>query len=173
MPEEGWYFDTVSLCNFLLADAQSVLEHRYSRQAYITGEVYDEICAGFVKFPVLKKIETLLKRKIFSLVSLSADDRRLYTNLIACLGRGEASCIAAANQTGAAKSRKIVVTDDRAARKQCQQLHISFTGTIGILKASVSEDLLSVGQADIYLDRMIRLGFYSPVRSISEITELF
>lgn len=166
MPEKGWFFDTVSLCNFLLSDAENVLEHRYRRKACITGEVYDEICAGFVKYPVLKKIETLLNRKIFSLVSLSADDRRLYTSLIACLGRGEASCIAAANQTGAAKSRKIVVTDDRAARKQCHQLHIPFTGTIGILKASVSEGRLSSDQADIYLDRMIRQGFYSMTNSM-------
>jgi predicted nucleic acid-binding protein len=172
MPEKGWYFDTVSLCNFLLSDAQSVLEHRYSRQAYITGEVYGEICAGFVKYPVLKRIEPLLNRKIFSLISLSEDGRRLYSSLIACLGRGEASCIAAANQTGQAKIRKIVVTDDRAARKQCHQLHIPFTGTIGILKASVSEGRVSAVQADIYLDRMIRQGFYSPVRSISEITDL-
>jgi predicted nucleic acid-binding protein len=172
MPEDSWYFDTVSLCNFFLSDAEKVLENRYRKQAYITGEVYNEICAGFVKYPVLKKIETLLSRKIFSLVSLSVDDRRLYSSLIACLGRGEASCIAAANQTGASNSRKIVVTDDRAARKQCHQLHIPFTGTIGILKASVSEGRLSPDQADIYLDRMIRQGFYSPVRSISEITGL-
>lgn len=172
MPENGWYFDAVSLCNFLLSDAESILEQRYRRQAYITGEVYDEICAGFVNYPVLKKIETLLNRKIFSLVSLSMEDRRLYASLIACLGRGEASCIASANQTGPVKSRKIVVTDDRAARKQCHQLHIPFTGTIGILKASVTEGLLSLYQADIYLDRMIRQGFYSPVRTISEITDL-
>ena len=172
MPEEGWFFDTVSLCNFLLSEAESVLEHRYRGQAYITGEIYNEICAGFVKYPVLKKIETLLNRKVFSLVSLSVDDRRLYTSLIACLGRGEASCIAVANKTGVAESRKIVVTDDRAARKQCHQLHIPFTGTIGILKASVSEGRLSADQADLYLNRMIRQGFYSPVRSISEITGL-
>lgn len=172
MPEDSWYFDTVSLCNFILSDAEKVLEHRYREQAYITGEVYNETCAGFVKYPVLKKIETLLSRKIFSLVSLSVDGRRLYSSLIACLGRGEASCIVAANQSGAAKSRKIVVTDDRAARKQCHQLHIPFTGTIGILKASVSEGRLSPDQADAYLDRMIRQGFYSPVRSISEITGL-
>ena len=172
MPDKGWYFDTVSLCNFFLSDAESVLEHRYTSQAFITGEVYDEICAGLMKYPVLNKIEKFLERNIFSLVSLSINERRMYVSLIVCLGRGEASCIAAANQTGAAKSRKIVVSDDRTARKQCHQLHIPYTGTIGILKASVVEGRISAEQADIYLDRMIRQGFYSPVRSISEITGL-
>jgi len=172
MPEKGWYFDTVSLCNFFLSDAESVLENRYRGQAYITGEVYDEICAGLIKYPALHKIEKFLEGKIFSPVSLSIDERRMYLSLIVCLGRGEASCIAAANQTSAAKSRKIVVSDDRAARKQCHQLHIPYTGTIGILKASVSEGRISGDQADIYLDRMIRQGFYSPVRSISEISGL-
>ena len=172
MPEGGWYFDTVSLCNFFLSDAEIILEQRYGGQAYITGEVYDEICGGYVKYPLLKRIETLLHRKLFTLVSLSMDERPLYSSLIAFLGRGEASCIAAAKQADVVKSRKIVVTDDRAARKQCHQLQIPFTGTIGILKASVTEGQLSSNQADIYLDRMIRQGFYSPVRSISEITDL-
>jgi predicted nucleic acid-binding protein len=66
-------------------------------------------------------------------------------------------------------SDRIVVTDDRSARQQCNHSHIPFTGTIGILKACVRDGVIELNQADIYLDKMIKQGFYSPVRSISEI----
>ena len=80
------------------------------------------------------------------------------------LGRGESSCLAIAKV-----SNSIVVTDDRSARQQCNKSNIPFTGTIGILKACVRDGSIELHEADIYLDKMINQGFYSPVRSISEI----
>ena len=62
-----------------------------------------------------------------------------------------------------------VVTDDRAARKQCSLMKIPFTGTVGILKASILDEQLKLAQADDILGKMIDRGFYSPVRSISDI----
>jgi predicted nucleic acid-binding protein len=164
MPEKGWYFDTVSLCNFLFSRADSLLKIRYHKRGFITWEVYDEICAGFVKYPALQKLEILLSDKTLILVSLSDQARQLYSNLIVHLGKGEASCLAMAKASGG-----IVVTDDRSARQQCNHSHIPFTGTIGILKACVRDGAIELNQADIYLDKMIEQGFYSPVRSISEI----
>lgn len=164
MPENGWYFDTVSLCNFLFSRADALLKTRYHKRGFITWEVYGEICAGFVKYPALQKLEILLSDKTLTLVSLSDQARQLYSNLIVHLGKGEASCLALAKVYNG-----IVVTDDRSARQQCNHSHIPFTGTIGILKACVIDGAIDLNQADIYLDRMIRKGFYSPVRSISEI----
>ena len=164
MPEKCWYFDTVSLSNFLFSKSESLLKIRYHRRGFITGEVYDEICSGFVKYPALRRIETLLGKKTIMLAPLSDQARQLYPNLIIHLGRGEASCIAAAEVL-----KGIVVTDDRLARQQCRHSHIPFTGTIGILKACVMDGVINLNQADIYLGRMIKKGFYSPVRSISEI----
>ena len=66
-------------------------------------------------------------------------------------------------------SKAIVVTDDRAARQQCYNFNVPFTGTIGILKACVIDGTIKLNKADIYLGKMIKQGFYSPVRSISEI----
>ena len=164
MLEKGWYFDTVSLSNFLFSGSDSLLKIRYHKRGFITWEVYDEICAGFIKYPALQKLETLLRNKTFMLVSLSDQGRQLYSNLIAHLGKGEASCIAVAKV-----SKGIVVTDNRSARQQCDHSHVPFTGTIGILKTSVMDGTISLNQADIYLGKMIKHGFYSPVRSISEI----
>lgn len=165
MPEKNWYFDTVSLSNFLFSGSDYLLKKQYHKCGFITWEVYDEICGGFAKYPTLKKIKTFLDNEIFTLISLSDQARQLYPNFINHLGKGEASCIAAAKI-----SQGIVVTDDRSARQQCRTSHVSFTGTIGILKTCVIDGTINLNQADIYLDKMIKHGFYSPVRSISEIT---
>jgi len=84
--------------------------------------------------------------------------------LIGHLGKGEASCIAAAKIRSG-----IVVTDDRATRKICRQLEIPVTGTVGIFKASVLSGQLSLATADTHLKEMITAGFYSPVLNISDI----
>ena len=164
MPEKGWYFDTVSLSNFLLSESDALLKIRYQKCAFITWQVYDEICTGSVKYPALCNIETLLSNKTIMLIPLPGQARQFYSNLIIHLGKGEASCIAAAEVL-----KGIVVTDDRSARQQCQHYNVQFTGTIGILKAGVIDGTIPLNQADMVLDRMIKQGFYSPVRSISEI----
>jgi hypothetical protein len=49
-------------------------------------------------------------------------------------------------------------------------MKIPFTGTVGILKASMLDGQISISRADEILLRMIRAGFYSPIRSISTIS---
>jgi len=63
-----------------------------------------------------------------------------------------------------------MVSDDRAARSQCIQMNIPVTGTIGILKASVIDGLLTTAKADEILQKMVEKGFYSPIRSMADIT---
>ena len=48
-------------------------------------------------------------------------------------------------------------------------MNIPVTGTIGILKASVSDEHLDLDQADRILSKMIDAGFYSPLRSLADI----
>lgn len=164
MPEKLWIFDTVVLSNFLLSDSVFILTRRYRRCGVITGEIYDEISAGFVDFPKLKQIDELIDSAILRLTSLSGLERRHFQDLIVHLGKGEASCIAYA------KEHKVtVVADDRAARKQCSLMNISVTGTIGILKACVRDGQLALEQADSVLRKMIAAGFYSPIRNIADI----
>jgi len=164
VPERRWFFDTVVLSNFLFSGSVFLLEERYRHSGTITWEVYVEISSGFEKYPELKYIDKLLENKTFKLVSLSKKARQFYLELILHLGKSEASCIASAKvQSG------VVATDDRAARQQCSNMEISVTGTVGILKASVMSGQISLIQADAGLYKMIKAGFYSPVRSISEI----
>ena len=164
MPEKKWVFDTVALSNFLLSDSIFILEKRYRNRAIITWEVYGEISAGIAEYPALKLVDHLIEDKIFKLLSLSRKEHDLYLELIGHLGKGEASCIALAKKQSA-----IVVTDDRTARKQCKQMKIRVTGTVGILKASLLDGHISLSRADSIHQKMIKAGFYSPVRSIADI----
>lgn len=114
----------------------------------------------------MKQIDRLIDKDIFSLHSLSPKERNIYVRLIAHLGKGEASCIATAK-----KHPTIVVTDDRAARRQRSQLDILFTGTIGILKAALRDCEITVEQAGIILQKMIENGFYSPIPGIDDTSQ--
>ena len=112
----------------------------------------------------MKQVDTLIYDKIFMLVSLSRKEHEQFLDLISHLGKGEASCIAYARRRSA-----IVVTDDRTARKQCSLMKIPVTGTVGILKASVLDGQIPLDQADDILQKMIKAGYYSLLRSISDI----
>jgi predicted nucleic acid-binding protein len=164
MPKTQWVFDTVVLSNFLISDSAYILEKRYQGKGIITSEVYNEISAGIAQIKSLGDIDRLIQKKVFSLCSLKHKEHEHFKEMITYLGKGEASCIAFA------KARKsTVVTDDRMARKQCANLSIPVTGTIGILKASVTDDLITEERANEILAKMVAAGFYSPVNSISDI----
>ena len=164
MPEKQWVFDTVVLSNFLISDSVHILEKRYKGRGVITSEVYDEISAGISQISSLGRIDWLIEKDILSLCSLIRKEREYFREMIAFLGHGEASCIAFARDRNV-----IVATDDRTARKQCANMKIPVTGTIGILKASVKDSLFTLEQANEVLYRMIASGFYSPVNSITDI----
>ena len=164
MPEKKWIFDTVALSNFLLSNSIFIIEERYANRGMITWEVYDEISAGIIEYPPLKQIDGLIGPKIFELITLSRTEHDHFLELIGHLGKGESSCIAAAKER-----QSTVVTDDRAARGQCSLMNIPFTGTIGILKAAFHEGQIPLSRADDILGKMITAGFYSPIRSISDI----
>jgi predicted nucleic acid-binding protein len=164
MPEAKWVFDTVVLSNFFLSDSIVILEERYRKRAVVTRQVYDELSSGMSEYPELKQIDILFQNKAFKLASLSPKEHQHFLQMIGFLGKGEASCIAAATERNA-----IVVTDDRAARKQCSLMKVPVTGTVGILKASVLEGNISLAHADSSLQKMIDAGFYSPIRSLADI----
>jgi predicted nucleic acid-binding protein len=164
MPDRKWVFDTVALSNFLLSEAIFILRERYRKRGFITWQVYDELSAGIWEYPKLKLIEDLIEDKTFKLVALSISQRKVPQGLIEHLGKGEASCIAFAKGEDAT-----VVTDDRTARKQCSLMKIPFTGTVGILKASVVDGHLSLASANEILSKMMEAGFYSPIRNLADI----
>ena len=165
MPDTKYIFDTVSICNFALAGALDVIAKRYSGNAFLTSEVHDEILEGIAGgHRKLEEIEALLDKGILKLLYLERKEHELYKTHLKSLGRGEASCISVA-----AHRKMVFVSDDRAARLAAREMKIKITGTVGILKAAVSDGQLLLHQADDSLAKMIAEGFYSPVNSISQI----
>ncbi len=165
MPEAAYFFDTVTLSNFALADALELLLFRYRDRLKITDEVLDEIVEGVAAgYSELGDVVEVTEEEGDLPVQLSTRERRLLSEIVGDLGRGEASCVAAGFHRGG-----VVVTDDKAARDCCSRRDIPFTGTIGILKAMCLEGQLSVDEADDVLGKIIAGGFYSPVRRIRDI----
>jgi predicted nucleic acid-binding protein len=161
------FFDTVTLSNFALAGRLHILTERYGPRAHITPEVLNEVLEGIVAgYGKLQAIEVALEEeKLGSAGALTAEERRIYQELLRILSPGEASCIASAEVRGG-----IVVTDDRAARGCCEEREVPFTGTIGIFKAFVRDGALTAEEADVILHSMIDAGYFSPVRRISDLS---
>ena len=163
MPDPaGWFFDSVTLSNFALADGLHVLTTRYRGRGFVTTQVVDELTRGVTAgYAPLAGCLTLVDKGILRLVSLDKAERTTYAQLSAHLGQGEAGTIAAANHR-----HGIVVTDDRAARRTCADMAIPVTGTIGILQATVRDRQLTLAAANDLLRKMIGAGFHSPMQHL-------
>lgn len=162
-----YVFDTVTLGNFALAGRLDLLVSRYGPRLRVTPEVLDEVTDGVIAgYSALTAIEGAVEDAGFSRIGLamSSAERETYRELLRVLAPGEASCIAYAKAHGA-----VVATDDRTARDCCAERGVTFTGTIGILKACCIDGTLAVEEADAIIQAMIDAGYYSPVQRISDL----
>ena len=158
-------FDAVVPSNFALADALDVLQHGYAGRGVVPAEVWDETAAGVARgLNALQRVDDLIATKAFSIVSLAAPERARYRELRKSLGSGEAACIAWSQGRGAT-----VVTDDRQARVACRAVSLPFTGTVGILVASVRDGALTIARGEELLRQMRNDGFYSPVARLADL----
>jgi predicted nucleic acid-binding protein len=80
------------------------------------------------------------------------------------VGAGEAACIAIL----AARSG-LLLTDDGPARHLAAALGIEVSGTIGVLGKLLRREILSFEEGDALLQKMRARGYWSPVRSLSEV----
>jgi predicted nucleic acid-binding protein len=80
------------------------------------------------------------------------------------VGAGEAACIAILVARGG-----LLLTDDGPARHLATALGIEVSGTIGVLGKLVRREILSLKEGDAFLQGMRARGYWSPVRSLSEI----
>jgi len=164
MPEDaGWFFDSVTLSNFALAGGLHVLVGRYGGRGFVTTQVVDELTRGVTAgYGALVGCLDLADQGILRVVSLDRSERKVYRQLVAHLGAGEAGTIAAAH-----RRHGVVVTDDLAVRRTCADMRIKVTGTIGILRASVGDGDLLLADANDLLRGMIAAGFYSPINRLT------
>lgn len=162
-----FWFDTVVLSNFAIAEEIAWLGARYSGQGRITAEVFEEIGAGIAAgYSMLASVDELLHKDLFTLVQLEAAEMRQYRQYRNALGSGEASSIAAARSRGGT-----VVTDDRAARAVCSRERTKYTGTVGILIAACKDGQIALDTAEDVFQRMKAHGFYAPLMRLRDVIE--
>ncbi len=97
-------------------------------------------------------------------IELTDAERRHADRLTDTLDPGEATCLAVAKAREA-----LLLTDDLAARKRAHSLSIRLGGTLGVLARLVEKAHMPVEDADALLDHMIRAGYRSPIRSLTEL----
>lgn len=159
--------NTTVLSNFAAIDSLDCLCELF-QEVFLSTEVYHEIQRGLEEgYTFYSGIEgTLYPRREdgwLRLTSLS-DDRevQLASSMPAHLHAGEASCLAIAQQRG-----WLVLTDDKAARRYAADRNIAVSGTLGCLILGVERDLWNLDQANRWLERIVSLGFHSPVVDLS------
>lgn len=165
MPESAaWFFDSVTLSNFALADGLNILAVRYKGRGFVATQVVDELVRGVVAgHASLAGCLKLLDKGVLRLATLDKSERTTFCQLIPHLGQGESGMIAAALHR-----RGVAVTDDWAARRTCTDLGVPVTGTIGVLLAAVRDGQLTWTEANALLLRMIETGFHSPVKRLPD-----
>ena len=162
-------FDTCVISNFALAGALGILEGLYRNKAHkayiidiVSMEILRGIQSGHARLEAIPKAVQAgwLKETGLKL----GKERELFETLSVSLGLGEASSIAVAKSRGFR-----FASDDSVARAAAVRLGVPLTATLGILVKAVREGVCDLEAADGYLGKMIKAGFFSPVRSLREI----
>jgi predicted nucleic acid-binding protein len=161
--------NTTIISNFAAVGQLELLHTRFDK-LYIPDQVYEEIQTGLLQGysfyeNIDQHIHPFAQTGWLHLTALnSSDEFQTFGKLLGTLHSGEASCLSIAYHRG-----WMFISDDKAARKASATLGISISGTLGILLSLVKENLLSLVDADDVLGRMVQVGYYSPVTSLSEI----
>jgi predicted nucleic acid-binding protein len=148
--------DNTVLSNFALIGKIDVLWDVLGSRAATVVDVIHEYERGVA----LRRLQKL-QWNWLAILSLTAEELVLKQAFLRRVNAGEAACLAVAY------SRKMaVVTDDRDARTIAVQYGIAKTGTIGVLVEAIHKQVLSPTDANVVLQKMISLGYRSPLGSL-------
>jgi predicted nucleic acid-binding protein len=158
--------DACVLSNFAHSDSLGVLKELYAGHIYLTDFVDAEILRGIQKghAPLLEVKSAIREGWLEKIVLRTIRENEDFERLSESLGLGEASSIAVAKHR-----RFVFASDDLVARKAAEQSGVILTGSLGILNRAVSRTIIETKDADRILKKMIEYGFFSPVRSVTEI----
>ena len=151
--------DNTVLSNFASIRRPELVKLAVGATAATVEEVLEELEAG-VNSNAIPKVDW----SWLPVVSMTEKERVTYQELLGKINKGEAACLAVAMAKGGR-----VLTDDRDARKIAIELQIPISGTLGVLVRLVDLGHLTTQDADDLLAAMIEQGYYSPIRSLTEI----
>lgn len=154
--------DTTVLINFGRTGAFQLLRRLYSRQLMIVSEVEEEVRDTHSR----RSLDTALREGWIEEHTLE-DPKELFLfgNLLGRLEKGEAASLALAKV-----QRWRLATDDKKAREIAKgELHLTVTGSIGILVKAMNQGICTVDDADRWHRLMRRQGYHSPITSIKDL----
>jgi predicted nucleic acid-binding protein len=161
LPPSPIGFDSSVLINFCAVHRLDVLVAVSPSPRYVLADVLEELEPN-----CRQQVDELLARNQLAVVMLDGrDELERWATYTLRLDAGEAATLAAA----AARGWSIAV-DERAARRIAGQ-DIGpnrITGTVGILRAAVADNHLTIEEGDALLQQMIDEGYWSPLQSLRE-----
>ncbi len=153
------------LSNFSLINRLDLLKN-LSKKVYLTSEVYKEVNEGIecgYDFQLRTRHE-IDKQEWLFIIDIENPEFEIFFELSKELHLGESSCLAIA------KNRKwTFFTDDGDARYYAEKLNVELSGTIGILASSIRKKLITLDEGEDYLQTMIKNGYRSPIKHLSDI----
>ena len=145
--------DTTILTNFARVGLTQLMTELWGEQVCTTVCALDEYQVG-VSTAGLPP----LAWKQLRLIKLSPEEELLASTLFPRLGIGERTCLAMAIVRGS-----LLATDDKPARHAAKQHSMQVIGSTGILRSCAKHGILSKSEAQVSLEKMIAVGYYSPV----------
>jgi len=164
LPPSPIGFDSSVLINFCAVRRLDVLVAACSPPRYVLADVVEELEPG-----CRRQVDELLARNDLAVTTLKGrDELERWAGYTLRLDAGEAATLAAAAVRGWS-----IAVDERAARRiAAHDLGANrITGTVGILRAAVAHDHVTIDEGDRFLQRMIDDGYWSPVESLREESE--
>ncbi len=149
--------DTTVLNNFAQILRPDLLQLAFS-DLRTTGRVREELDEG-ERLGIVPRCDW----SWLEILRLAPEERTLADELGRRVDAGEAECLALAKLRG-----WLLLTDDRNARRVAQSLVVELSGTLGCLERLVSRTILSLEEADGFLETMTSRGYRSPIRSLRE-----
>ena len=65
----------------------------------------------------------------------------------------------------------LFLTDDLAARKEARKRNIRLSGTLGCLVLATERDICTLGEANYWLNQMIKQDYKSPVKDLTSLVQ--
>ena len=159
--------NTTVISNFASIQQIELLHVLYG-DLYISTQVYEEILDGLaegyrVYTTVQASVSPLFPNGWLRLTSLNDDSEfRAFAAMPNKLHSGESSCLAIA------EVRKwLFLSDDMAARKEAQRRRIAVSGTLGCLVLAIEHDICTLEDANLWLHKMMEMGYRCPVSDLS------
>jgi predicted nucleic acid-binding protein len=161
LPPSPIGFDASVLINFCEADALGVVVRTVPPPRMVLRDVLEELESGTCR----RQVEQAIERGDFEVAEVDASELGKWAEYTLRLDPGESATLAVA----ASRSWSVAM-DERAARRLAEKDvgRDRLTGTVGILRVAVDEDIVTIDEGNELLRRMIDAGYWSPIDQLGD-----